>query len=86
MSSPSRCSRAGLAAVRGLAVESAWVWLQWQPTSALTRWFHRRFGRGGPGQRRLGIVAVARRLVIALWRYAREGTIPAGAVLSGRAA
>ena len=79
-------SRAGVAAVRRVAVETAWVWVQWQPASALTQWYLRRFGRGGPGQRRVGIVALARKLVIALWRYDREGTLPAGAVLRTGAA
>ena len=79
-------SRAGVAAVRRVAVETAWVWVKWQPESALTQWYLRRFGRGGPGQRRVGIVALARKLVIALWRYDREGTRPAGAVLRTRAA
>jgi transposase len=79
-------SRAGLAPIRSLAVETAWLWIQWQPQSALTQWFHARFAHGGPGGRRRGIVALARRLVIALWRYAREGTVPAGAVLTARAA
>jgi transposase len=79
-------SRAGVAAVRRVAVETAWVWVQWQPASALTQWYLRRFGRGGPGQRRVGIVALARKLVIALWRYDREGTRPAGAVLRTGAA
>ncbi len=74
-------SRAGLAAVRRVAVETAWVWVKWQPESDLTQWYLRRFGRGGPGPRRVGIVALARKLVIALWRYDREGTVPAGAVL-----
>ncbi len=74
-------SRAGLAQVRALAVETAWLWVQWQPTSELTQWFQRRFAHGGPGQRRVGIVALARRLVIALWRYDRDGIVPAGAVL-----
>ena len=79
-------SRAGVAAVRRVAVETAWVWVKWQPESALTQWYLRRFGRGGPGQRRVGIVALARKLVIALWRYDREGTVPAGAVLRTGAA
>jgi len=78
-------SRAGLAQLRSLGVETAWIWVQWQPQSGLTQWFHARFGRGGPGVRRLGIVALARRLVIALWRYAREGTVPPGAVLNAGA-
>jgi transposase len=77
-------SRAGLAQLRGLAVEMAWVWVQWQPESELTRWFEARWGRGGPKARRVGMVALARRLVIALWRYGRDGVVPAGAVLKTR--
>ena len=79
-------SRAGLAQVRAIAVEVAWVWVQWHPSSELTQWFQRRFAHGGPGQRRVGIVALARRLVIALWRYSRDGVVPAGAVLKARVA
>jgi transposase len=73
-------SGAGLQAVRELAVEMAWVWVQWQPESALTQWYQRRFANGGRRARRVGIVAVARKLVIALWRYARDGNVPTGAV------
>jgi transposase len=47
----------------------------------LTQWFETRFAHGGPAQRRRGIIALARRLAIALWRYLRDGTVPAGAVL-----
>ena len=68
-----------------MAVETAWVWVKWQPASDLTQWYLRRFGRGGPVPRRVGIVALARKLVIALWRYDREGTLPAGAVLRAAA-
>lgn len=78
-------SRAGVAAVRRLAVEAAWVWLQWQPQSALSQWYQRRFAHGGPRARQIGIVALARRLVIALWRYARDGVVPAGARLKAGA-
>jgi transposase len=74
-------SRAGLRSVRRLAVELAWVWVQWQPESVLTQWFQRRFGTGGPRARRIGIVALARQLLIALWRYSEHGIVPAGAVL-----
>ena len=51
-----------------------------QPTSALTQWYRRRFS-GSPRQRRIGIVAVARKLLIALWRYLETGVLPEGAVL-----
>lgn len=74
-------SRAGLRAVRRVIVELAWVWVQWQPDSALTRWYQARFGGGGPRARRIGIVALARKLLIALWRYSEQGIVPAGAVL-----
>jgi transposase len=52
-----------------------------QPTSALTRWYRTRFAAGGPRQRRIGIVAVARKLLIALWRYLETGVLPEGAQL-----
>ena len=71
----------GIAAVRRIAVELAWGWIRYQPTSALTRWYHRRFGHGGAVTRRIGIVAVARKLIIALWRYVTQGIVPEGALL-----
>ncbi len=74
-------SKAGNRRVRAMLVEQAWKWLQLQPDSALTQWFNRRFASAGKRMRRVGIVAVARRLVIALWRYLKHGEIPAGAVL-----
>jgi len=74
-------SKAGNRRVRGLLVELAWGWLRLQPGSALTRWFNRRFAGGGKRMRRIGIVALARRLAIALWRYLQTGEIPAGARL-----
>lgn len=73
--------RSGLPAVRRVAMQLAWGWLRYQPTSALSRWYQARFGHGGPGMRRLGIVALARRLLIALWRYVATGVVPEGAVL-----
>jgi transposase len=73
-------SRAGNARLRGLAVELAWLWLRHQPQSALSQWYARRFARGGPRLRRIGIVALARKLVIALWRYVQDGQLPAGAL------
>jgi transposase len=74
-------SKAGNARVRTLAVELAWLWLRYQPESALSRWFGVRFSAGGKRARKVGIVAVARKLLIALWRYLEYGEIPAGARL-----
>ena len=62
-------------------VQLAWLWLQHQPKSALAQWYQRRFGSGGTRLRRIGIVALARKLFIALWRYLQTGTIPEGAHL-----
>ena len=71
----------GLPAVRRVAVEIAWAWLRYQPASALAQWYHRRFGGGGAVTRRIGIVALARRVIIALWRYVEHGIVPEGALL-----
>jgi transposase len=76
-------SRAGLKAVRRILIEVAWGWVRWQPDSELTRWYRTRFGAGGGRLRRIGIVALARKLLIALWRYSEQGIVPAGAVLRG---
>jgi transposase len=73
--------RSGVPAVRRLAIELAWAWRRYQPTSALTQWYERRFGAGGAVTRRLGIVALARRVLIALWRYSETGIVPDGALL-----
>jgi transposase len=73
-------SKAGNKHVRGLIVEVAWLWLRWQPGSDLSRWYARRFGAGGRRARKVGIVALARKLLIALWRYVDRGELPAGAV------
>jgi transposase len=73
--------RAGNPRLRAIGVQLAWNWVRWQPHSALTRWYEQRFGRHGTRARRIGIVAVARTLVIALWRCATTGEIPAGAVM-----
>src|SRR5213593_4295275 len=76
-------SKAGNRRVRAMAVQIAWGWLTYQRHSALTRWYDQRFAHGGPGARKIGIVAVARRLVIDLWRYLDAGVLPEGAVLKG---
>jgi transposase len=74
-------SKAGNARVRRMAVELAWSWQRWQPQSALTKWFKERFGSGGSRMRRIGIVALARKILVALWRYLEFGEVPEGAVL-----
>jgi transposase len=79
-------SRAGNRHVRGVAIDLAWLWLRQQPESELTLWYNRRFASGSPSLRKIGIVALARKLVIALWRYADFGEIPKGALLKSDAA
>ena len=74
-------SKAGNKRVRWLMVELAWSWLRFQPASQLSQWFNERFAGGGKRMRRIGIVALARRLSIALWRYLEHGEIPLGATL-----
>ena len=74
-------SKAGNRPVRALAIEIAWCWLRYQPDSQLSRWYQRRFAKGGSRVRRIGIVALARKLLIALWRYVEEGILPEGAHL-----
>jgi transposase len=75
-------SKAGRAELRRVAIQVAWGWVRWQPASALTQWFRRRFADAGGRSRRIGIVAVARKLVIALWRFIKDGVIPEGATLN----
>ena len=72
-------SKAGNRRLRTMAVEIAWCWLHFQPGSALSQWFQQRFGKGNSRQRRIGIVALARKLLVALWRYLETGVAPAGA-------
>ena len=74
-------SKAGNKRLRSLLVELAWSWLRYQPDSALSHWYGRRFATAGKRMRRVGIVALARRLAIALWRYLQHGEIPQGATL-----
>jgi transposase len=74
-------SKSGNRHVRWMTTELAWSWLRFQPDSALSVWFRERFGRGGKRLRRIGIVAVARKLLIALWRFLETGVLPEGAVL-----
>jgi len=74
-------SKAGSRRVRSLMVELSWLWLRYQPDSALSRWFQQRFSGGGKRMRRIGIVALARKLLVALWRYVTEGVVPVGALM-----
>jgi transposase len=74
-------SQSGNRHVRWMTTELAWSWLRYQPESALSVWFRERFGSGGKRLRRIGIVAVARKLLIALWRFLETGVLPEGAVL-----
>jgi len=76
-------SKQGNRRVRALLIEMAWIWLRYQPGSALAKWFDQRTQGTGPNRRarRIAIVAVARRLAIALWRYLKDGVIPEGAHL-----
>jgi transposase len=73
-------AKSGNPHLRALAVELAWLWVRYQPGSALSRWYQARYARGGPRLRRIGIVALARKLVIALWRYVTFDELPAGAL------
>jgi transposase len=73
-------SGAGNARLQAISIQLAWNWVRWQPQSALTQWYQRNFGTGKRA-RRIGIVAVARKLVIALWRYVTRGVVPTGAIV-----
>jgi transposase len=73
--------KAGNSSIRSMAIEIAWGWLRHQPESELSQWFQRRFGQGSKRLRKIGIVALARKLLIALWRYLAYGEMPAGAQL-----
>jgi len=74
-------SKAGNRRVRAMTIEIAWGWLRLQPGSVLTRWYEKRFAHGGKRLRRIGIVAMARKLLVALWRYLETGVPPEGAEL-----
>ncbi len=78
-------SKAGNRRVRWVMIELAWSWLQFQPDSRLSHWFWERFGRGSRRQRRIGIVALARQLLVALWRYLERDQLPEGAIVKATA-
>jgi transposase len=74
-------SKAGNCHIRAVATQLAWGWLRHQPNSRLSLWYKRRFADGGPRARKVGIVGLARRLLIDLWRYLDTGLLPEGAEL-----
>ena len=76
-------SKAGNRRVRWMMTELAWGWLRYQPASELSQWYKRRFSRGNTRLRKVGIIALARKLLIALWKYVEGGEVPAGAVEVG---
>ena len=71
-------SKAGRGRIRALNIQIAWGWLRFQPQSKLSQWYQERFAGGGSRMRRIGIVAVARKLLIDLWRYLEYGVVPEG--------
>jgi transposase len=76
-------SKAGNPKARTIMIELAWSWLRFQPDSPLSIWFHKRAGSAKGRIRRITIVAVARKLLIALWRYLETGMVPTSAILNG---
>ena len=74
-------SKAGNPRARLKAIELAWLWLRHQPESELSRWFRSRTANAGKRAKRIGIVALARKLIVALWRYLTTGLVPAGAMM-----
>jgi transposase len=74
-------SKAGNPRARLKAIELAWLWLRHQPESELSRWFRTRTANAGKRAKRIAIVALARKLIVALWRYLTTGLVPAGATM-----
>jgi transposase len=79
-------SKAGNPRLRRVLVQLAWLWLRYQPDSAPSRWFHDRLGRAGGRMKKTLIVALARKLLVALWRYATQGVVIEGAIMKNAAA
>jgi len=77
-------SKAGNKRIRTLMIELAWRWLYFQPNSKLTLWYKQRFAHGSKRMRKVGIVALARKLLVDLWRYLEDGVVPEGAELKSR--
>src|SRR5438477_6601202 len=74
-------SKAGNPRLRTTMIQLAWLWVRHQPRSALTRWFHERVKRNGGRLKKPTIVALARKLLVALWKYVTAGVVIEGAVL-----
>ena len=74
-------SKSGNPRARTALVEAAWLWLRYQPKSALAKWFAQRVGEQRGRVRRIMVVALARKLLVALWRYVETGLVPTGATL-----
>lgn len=75
-------SKSGNRRVRRIMIELGWQWVRFQPYSELTKWFERRYAHGSKRMRRIGIVALARKLLIALWKYVEFGEVPVGAIMA----
>jgi len=75
-------SKAGNGHIRQLMVELAWAWLRFQPQSRLALWYEERYGKGSKRSRRIGIVALARKLLVALWKFVEFGEVPEGAIVA----
>ncbi|WP_133309778.1 IS110 family transposase [Parashewanella spongiae] len=74
--------KSGNRRIRKIMVELSWFWLRYQPKSELSLWFEQRFAHGSKRMRRIGIVAMARKLLIKLWKYLEHGEVPSGATMS----
>jgi transposase len=75
--------KAGTKLARQTLVELAWSWLRYQPGSALSEWWRQRFAKAGMRGRKVGIVALARKLAIAFWHFLENGLVPEGATIKG---
>lgn len=75
-------SKAGNARLRSLLIELSWLWIRYQPNSNITLWFNRRYGGQGKRSRRVGIVGVARRLMVQLWHFVEHDIDPPGAIIA----
>jgi transposase len=73
-------SKQGRPHLRALLTELSWLWIRYQKESPITQWFERRYAQGGKRLRRIGIIAVSRKLLVALWRFLQTGALPEGAL------